>query len=87
MSFINLRVRNSGFDDLLPGANPTIMSYNTSVVFFYNATGSQGHFENKHIFFPFQKRSSLLQRWRCSFKLKNRRIGSWYAGELQLRIV
>jgi hypothetical protein len=24
-----------------------------------------------------KKRSNLLQRWRCSCKLKNRRIGSW----------
>jgi hypothetical protein len=58
------------------GANPTIMSYNASVVNFNNATGSIAHFENKNIFFPFEKRSSLLQRWRCSCKFKNRRIAS-----------
>jgi hypothetical protein len=30
-----------------PGANPTIASYNASVVNFYNATGSLVRFENK----------------------------------------
>jgi hypothetical protein len=30
-----------------PGANPTIASYNASVVTFYNATGSLARFENK----------------------------------------
>jgi hypothetical protein len=53
------------------------MSYNTRVVNFYNATGSLAHFENKYIFLPYEKRSSLLQRCRCSCKFKNRRIGSW----------
>jgi hypothetical protein len=51
--------------------------YNASVVNFYNATGSLARFENKNILFCFEKRSSLLQRWRCSCKFKNRRIGSW----------
>jgi hypothetical protein len=51
--------------------------YNASVVNFYNATGSRARFENKNILFYFEKRSSLLQRWRCSCKFKNRRIGSW----------
>jgi hypothetical protein len=32
--------------------------------------------ENKNILFYFEKRSSLLQRWRCSCKFKSRRIGS-----------
>jgi hypothetical protein len=59
-----------------PGANPTIASYNASVVNFYNATGSLARFENKNIIFYFSKHSSLLQRWRCSWKFKNRRIGS-----------
>jgi hypothetical protein len=36
---------------------PTIASY--------NATGSLERFDNKNIFFYFEKRSSLLQRWRC----------------------
>jgi hypothetical protein len=61
----------------LAGANPTIASYNASVVNSYNATGSLACFENKNISFYFYKRSSLLQRWRCSCKFKNRRIGSW----------
>jgi hypothetical protein len=34
-----------------PGANPTIVIYNASVVNFYNATGSLARFENKNIFF------------------------------------
>jgi hypothetical protein len=54
---------------LLPGANPTIV--------IYNATGSLARFKNKNILFCFEKHSSLLQRWRCSCKFKNRRIGSW----------
>jgi hypothetical protein len=45
-----------------PGPNPT-----TSI---YNATGSLARFESY-----FEKRSSLLQSWRCSCKLKIRRIG------------
>jgi hypothetical protein len=59
-----------------PGVNPTIASYNASVVNFYNATGSLARFENKNILFYFVKHCRLLQRWRCSCKLKNRRIGS-----------
>jgi hypothetical protein len=31
------------------GANPTIASYNASVIKFYNATGSLARFENKKI--------------------------------------
>jgi hypothetical protein len=38
---------------------------NASVGNFYNATGSLARFENKNAFFYFEKRSSLLQRWRC----------------------
>jgi hypothetical protein len=49
------------------GANPTIV--------IYNATGSLARFKNKNILFYFVKRSSL-QRWRCSCKFKNLRIGS-----------
>jgi hypothetical protein len=58
------------------GANPTVASYNASVVNFYNATGSLSRFENKNILLYFEKCSSLLQRWRCRCKFKNRRIGS-----------
>jgi hypothetical protein len=50
------------------GANPTIASYNASVVNFYNATGSLARFEKKNIIFYFLKRSSLLQHWRCGWK-------------------
>jgi hypothetical protein len=59
-----------------PGANPTIASYNASVVNFYNATGSLARFKNKNILFYLGKVPSLLQRWRCSCKFKDRRIGS-----------
>jgi hypothetical protein len=59
-----------------PGANPTTSIYNASIVNFYNATGNKARFENKNILFYFEKRSSLLQRWRCSCKFKSRRIGS-----------
>jgi hypothetical protein len=41
------------FWKLGPGANPTIASYNASVVNFYNATGSLAHFVNKNIIFYF----------------------------------
>jgi hypothetical protein len=43
----------------LPGPNPTTSINNASVVNFYNATGSLARFENKNIFFYFEKRSSL----------------------------
>jgi hypothetical protein len=36
---------------LAPGANPTIASYNASVVKIYSATGSLVRFENKHFFY------------------------------------
>jgi hypothetical protein len=66
-----------------PGANPTIASYSASVVNFYNATGSLVRFINKNTFFLYsKKRSSLLQRWRCSCKFESRRIGSWVASFL-----
>jgi hypothetical protein len=58
------------------GANPTVVIYNASVVNFFNATGSLARFEIKNTLFYFEKCSSLLQRWRCSCKSKNRRIGS-----------
>jgi hypothetical protein len=37
------------FVTLTPGANPTIASYNASVVNFCNATCSLARFENKNI--------------------------------------
>jgi hypothetical protein len=40
----------------LLGANPTIASYNASVVNFYNAAGSLARFENKKIFYSTLKR-------------------------------
>jgi hypothetical protein len=65
------------FHNHFPGANSTIASYNASAVIIYNAAGSLARFENNNIIFSFEKRSSLLQRWRCSCKLKNSRISSW----------
>jgi hypothetical protein len=59
-----------------PGANPTIVSYNASIVKINNATGSQVRFENKCIFFYFIKCSSPLLRWRCGCKFKSHRIVS-----------
>jgi hypothetical protein len=44
----------------------SITSYNASVVKIYSATNSQACFENKIILFYSEKRSSLLQRWRCT---------------------
>jgi hypothetical protein len=50
-----------------PRANPTIVSY--------NATSSLVRFENKHMFIYFEKRSNLLQCWRCSCKFGSCMIG------------
>jgi hypothetical protein len=58
---------NSKIVGLAPGPNSTIVFYNASDVNFYNATGSLACCENKNIFFYFEKRSSLLQRWRCRY--------------------
>jgi hypothetical protein len=41
-----------------PGANPTIVSYNARAVKFFNATSSLVRFENKNVFFCFEKCSS-----------------------------
>jgi hypothetical protein len=51
-----------------PGANLAIVSY--------FATGSLVRFENKDIFFYFEKRSNQLQPWRCFCKFKTRGIGT-----------
>jgi hypothetical protein len=53
-------LRSGYFDRISPGANPTIASYNASVVIFYNATVSLARFEDKNIIFYFEKRSSPL---------------------------
>jgi hypothetical protein len=46
--------------------------------FFVSALDNLARFENKNIFFySFKKRSSLLQRWRCSCKFKSRKSVSW----------
>jgi hypothetical protein len=43
-----------------PGANPTIVSYNASAAKIYNAKSSLLRFENKNIFFYYEK---TLQGW------------------------
>jgi hypothetical protein len=60
-----LALSNSEVVGLAPGVNPTIVSYNASAVNIYNATISLVRLENKNIFFDFDKRSTLQQRWRC----------------------
>jgi hypothetical protein len=40
-------VRGTNIEPINPGANSTIVSYNASVVNFYNASGSLARFENK----------------------------------------
>jgi hypothetical protein len=42
-----------------------------------NATSSLACFKNLNIFKYYEKRTSLLQHWRCSCKFKSRRIGSY----------
>jgi hypothetical protein len=59
-----------------PDANSTIVSYNASAVKIYNQTSSLVLFENKNVFFYFETRSSLIQRWRCSCKFGSRRMDS-----------
>jgi hypothetical protein len=60
------------------GPNPTIASYNASVVNFYNATGSIVRFINKNIFFFYSKNALAYYNAGvvvgCIFE--NRRIGS-----------
>jgi hypothetical protein len=62
--------------DQKPGAKPTIECHNASAVKIYNATVSLVRFESKNIFFDFEKRSSLLQRWHCNLKFRSHGIGS-----------
>jgi hypothetical protein len=52
------------FKKLPSGANPTALSYNASALKIYNATRNLVRFENKNMLSYFEKRSSLLQRWR-----------------------
>jgi hypothetical protein len=60
------------------GADPTIISYNTSVVNFYNTTSRLMRFEITVTFFYYEKHSSLLPRWRGFCKLRSRRFCSWF---------
>jgi hypothetical protein len=59
-----------------PGSNPRINSYNARVVKLYNTVNSLVRFEKQKIFIYFEKRYSLLKRWRCSYKHRRRRIDS-----------
>jgi hypothetical protein len=56
-------------------ASPTIVSCNASAVKIYNAASSPARFVNKNVCFYFVKRSSLIQRCRCSCKFRNRLEG------------
>jgi hypothetical protein len=49
----NLEIGKISFEKFIPGANPTIASYNANVVNFYNATSRPTRFENKNILFYF----------------------------------
>jgi hypothetical protein len=51
---------------LRSGANFTAVSYNASVVKIYIATNSMARFYNIYLSPWRKKRSSLLQRWRCT---------------------
>jgi hypothetical protein len=55
-------VVNAAVKGFARGANPTIVSYNTSAVKFYDATNSLVRFESKNIFFCIicEKRSTTL---------------------------
>jgi hypothetical protein len=53
----NLWYENIPSGNPVPGANPTIVSYNASAVKIYNATSSIVRFENKIIIFFFAKKS------------------------------
>jgi hypothetical protein len=65
------------------GANPKIVSYNASAVKNCSAPSTLERFEYKNIFFYYEKRSSLLQRWRCSCKFWSLRIGfRWNVSQL-----
>jgi hypothetical protein len=58
------------------GANPTAAIYSASAVKVYNAMSSLGSAIKNIFSSPFNKCSSLLQRWHCSCKFWVHRIGS-----------
>jgi hypothetical protein len=63
-NFFILLAKDERFQLLLhsctPGADPTISSYNASVVNIYNATSSLVRLQNKNIFLFFLKKRSIL---------------------------
>jgi hypothetical protein len=68
-----------------PGANPTTLSYNDSVVKIYSATNSTARFCN--IFFWYKNALAYyVQRWRCSCKFSSRRcLTTGYYGAVSMR--
>jgi hypothetical protein len=64
---IHFNLQEAPCGQVLPGANPTIKSYNASVVKIYNATNSLTRYLKK---LSDIKRFSLQQRWSCRCKLK-----------------
>jgi hypothetical protein len=45
-----LKTHRDSLENITSGANPTIVSYNTSAVKIYNATSSLVRFENKTVY-------------------------------------
>jgi hypothetical protein len=67
---------------LYPGANPTIISYNASVVKIYETTSSLVRFETKNIFFHFEKRASLLHTTLALYVVVNSQVIGLAPGKL-----
>jgi hypothetical protein len=61
----------------MPGANPTIVSY--------NATHSQVRFKNNNIFSTMKNgQAYYVQRWRCSSKFRSHTIASYKASAVKI---
>jgi hypothetical protein len=68
------------------GGNPTIASNNASAVKIYSSSNSPVRFENENVFFYFNKRFILIQRWHCSCKFISHRIGSLWETDFSILI-